>query len=145
MKFFYSIFAVLLLAFNISLGESVVVFEQPTLEANNDKITTITQTSSDSQRYAHPPSVMYSSIDRSYKVDRQNRRKFLFDMSMCFSKSGAFALLAVVAIVKFYELFVATNTKCCELVSEKIYKDDTYVCKSSYCENSTVLIIWLIF
>ena len=124
------------------MGESVVVFEQPTLEANNDEITTITQTSSTSQRYAHPPSVMYSSIDRSYRVDRQNRRKFLFDMSMCFSKSGAFALLAVVAIVKFYELFVATNIKSCISVSDKFCKEDTLlICKTRYCENSAVLII----
>lgn len=142
LKFFYSIFALLLFVLNVSLGNNVVDVEHNVkLKANTEEVTTITQTSSDSQQYGLQPSVMYSAIDRNYRADRPHRRKFLFDMSMCFSESGAFAFLTVIAVVNFYKLFVKNNLSHSFLSLPKIVNENSILCKPRYCEISSVLII----
>ena len=142
LKFFYSIFALLLFALNVSLSCDVVdIRHNYKLKANTEEVTTITQTSSDSQQYGLQPSVMYSTVDRNLRVDRPNRRKFLFDMSMCFSESGAFAFLTVIAVVNFYKLFVKNNLLHSFVSLPKIVNENAILCKSRYCENSSVLII----
>ena len=136
LKFFYSIFAFILLTLNLVLnGSSVDIPQLPIPQIDADEITTITQTNADSQQYALPPSIMYSSIDRTH------RRKFLFDMSMCFSESGAFAFLVIVTITKFYELFVSAHSQDKSIILPKIVKDDNSLGRTRYCESSSVLII----
>ena len=136
LKFFYSIFAFILLTLNLVLnGSSVDIPQLPIPQIDADEITTITQTNADSQQYALPPSIMYSSIDRTH------RRKFLFDMSMCFSESGAFWFKEISKITKFYELFVSAHSQDKSIILPKIVKDDNSLGRTRYCESSSVLII----
>ena len=105
----------------------------------SDEIQEFCAGGSASAECALPPSVMYSSIDRTH--DRTHRRKVLFDTSMCFSNSGAFAFLVSVSIEKFYDFIEEKKPQFLWQRDCLSFWDEPKLSSVRYCSTSVVLTI----
>ena len=129
-----------MVAFNIALNVVDIDSKASISTARqSDEIQQLCADCTSSAECALPPSVMYSSIDRTH--DRTHRRKVLFDTSMCFSNSGAFAFLVSVSIEKFYDFIEEKKSQFLGQSNCLRFWDEPKLASVRYCSISVVLTI----